>query len=151
MSNSPFEAAAAAAITVFNTEFAAEQFVMIPDELHESLGRYSVAAGISPVEDIVRESNAVVQETWMEASLFDLWTQEISPDTVVDPFVIAGYAERYREALRVSNATDPGTGQVWFFEVRRTRYPRDPTGNKTRFVMTIKAWGNNAALVETSA
>lgn len=150
MADSPFEAAAEAVIATFNAEFSAEQFVMIPDDLHESLGRTRVDVGISPDEDIVVAANNVVQQTMLEVKFYDLWTQEISPDTQVNPYKIAGYAERFRRALRQTKATDPGTDQVWYFDVTRTRYPRDPTGNKTRFVMTIRAYGRNSALVETT-
>lgn len=151
MANSSFEAVATAIIAVFNTEFAAEQFTMIPDELHESLGRTRVDAGISPIRDVVNTSNNIVQETWVEVKLYDMWPQEITPETVVNPYRITGFAERFRNAIRLAKASDPGTGQVWFFDVRNTEYPRDPTGNKTRFVMTIRALGNNAGLIETSS
>lgn len=148
---SPFETVATAVIGVFNTEFAPEGFVMIPDRLHESLGRNSVAAGVSPVEDVANSRNRVVQETWVEVQFFDLWTDEIDPTTMVNPFTITGYAERFRDALRRAQAQDPGTGQVWYFDVDRVQYPNDPTGNKSRFVMTIRAFGNNSNLVETTA
>jgi hypothetical protein len=150
MADSTFEAVASLIIDVFNTEFSAEQFVMIPDELHESLGRTRVDVGIAPVEDIVRESNGIVQETWVEIKFYDLWKQEISPDTQVNPYRITAFADRLRDALRVARVQDPGTGQVWFFDVRRVQYPRDPTGNKSRFVMTVRALGNNNNLIETT-
>lgn len=151
LASSPFEAVAIAIKAVFDATFAAEQFVMIFDDLHESLGREYVAVGISPTEDLTRTTNALVQETWVEVKFYDLWRQEISPDTVVDPVTITAYAERFRNALRIASASDPGTGQVWYFDVRRITYPRDPTGNKTRFVATIRAFGNNSNLVETVA
>lgn len=149
MSDSPFQLVAETIISVFNTEFAAEQFVMIADDLHESLGRRRVDVGVSPIEDIVQPSNGLVQETWVEIKFYNLWKQEISPDTQVNPFTITKYAERLRNALRTAQVQEPGTGQVWFFDVRRTQYPRDPTGNKTRFVMTVRALGNNNNLIET--
>lgn len=147
---SPFEAVASAIIGVFNTEFAVEQFTMIPDELHESLGRKRVDVGIAPVEDLVQTSNGIVQETWVEIKFYDRWKQEISPDTQINPYIITGYADRLRNALRVARIQDPGTDQVWFFEVRRVQYPRDPTGNKSRFIMTVRALGSNSNLVETT-
>lgn len=147
---SPFEAVASAIISVFNTEFAVEQFTMIPDELHESLGRKRVDVGIAPVEDLVQTSNGIVQETWVEIKFYNLWKQEIDPNTQINPYIITGYADRLRNALRVARIQDPGTDQVWFFEVRRVQYPRDPTGNKSRFVMTVRALGSNSNLVETT-
>lgn len=151
MADSPFEAVATAIIAVFNAEFAPEGFTMIPDNLHESLGRTRVAVGVAPVEDIVNQANNVLQETFAEVRFMGLWKQEIKPDTQVNPFTVTAYAERFRDAIRRTKATDPGTGQVWYFDVRRVWYPNDPTGNKTRFYMTLRAFGNNAGLVETSA
>jgi hypothetical protein len=132
------------------TEFAAEGFTAIRDNLHESLGRHRTDIGIAPVDDFPRDNDAVMKETIVEIRFYDLWTQEISPDTVVDPARITGFARRLENAIRLSNATDPGTDEVWFFDARRVTFPNDPTGNKTRFHMTIRAFGNNAGLVETS-
>lgn len=151
MSDSPFTVVATALKTIIETEFAAENFTAIFDNLHESLGRTRVSIGIAPVEDVVMSSNAVVQETTIEVRFYLMWKQEISPETVVNPSKIADYAERFRNALRTSYAADPHTGQVWYFDLRRIQYPNDPTGNKSRFVATIRALGNNAALVETTA
>lgn len=149
-SASSFQAVAEAIIATFNAEFAAEGYVMIADNLHESLGRTRVDVGVAPVEDVVNIRDSLVQETWVEVKFYHLWTQEISPETQVNPFQITAYAERFRDALRRSFATDPHTGQVWYFDLRRVQYPNDPTGNKTRFVATIRAFGNNSGLVETS-
>jgi hypothetical protein len=148
---SPFEILATSVITAFNQEFTPEGFTMIPDKLHESLGRKRVYAGIHPLRDAVMPGNSLVQETWAEARLYLMWKQEINPETQVNPFTITEYAERFREILRVTKATDPGTGQVWFFDVVEFTYPDDPTGNKSRFHATIRGYGNNAALIESTA
>lgn len=148
---SPFETIAAAVKIIFETEFTAEGFKMIPDNIHPALGRNRVAVGIAPLRDEVRSNNSIVQETYVEVRFYGLWTDEIDPETMVNPNLVTGYAQRLRNALRVSNATDPGTGSVWYFDVQRTEYPDDPTGNKSRFHMTIRGFGNNAALVETTA
>lgn len=151
VTTSAYEVVATAIKTIFEDEFSEEGFTMVFDNLHESLGRKRVDVGIAPDEDVVSPANAKVQETWVEVRFYDLWRQEISPDTVVNPVRITNFAERFRDALRRQQATDPGTGQVWFFDVRRVRYTNDPTGNKTRFVASIRAYGNNANLVETTA
>lgn len=148
---SPFETVATAVKAVFEAEFAAEGFIMIPDKLHEALGRYRVAVGIAPEEEGPNMRVRIMQETFIEVRFYDLWTDEIDPETQVNPFKITGYAERFRNALREAQAQDPGTGQVWYFDVDRVTYPDDPTGNKSRFHMRIRAFGNNANLVETSA
>lgn len=148
---SPYQTVAAAIKAAFDAEFAPEGFVMAYDNLHESLGRTRVDVGIAPIEDYPSGNNSLVQETLVEVKFYDLWKQEISPETVVDPARIASFADRFRQALRRSQVTDPGTGMVWFFDVRRIRYPNDPTGNKSRFVAEVRAFGNNSNLVETVA
>lgn len=150
MAGSAYEVVATALKTIIDAEFAAEGFTAIYDNLHESLGRFRVDIGIAPTEDTVNGRDALVQETWVEVRFYNFWTDEISPDTVVDPRVIAAYAERFRDAVRRAKASDPGTGQVWYFDIRRITYPNDPTGNKSRFHATVRAFGNNAALLETS-
>lgn len=150
MADSPFETVALGVIDIFNAEFAAEGFQMVADDLHESMGRRRVDVAIAPSEDVRMSGNALVQETWVEVKFYDLWSEKIDPATVVNPFKITAYAERFRRALQRS-ATDPATGMVWYFDVMRIQYPRDPTGNKSRFVATIRAYGNNSALVETTS
>lgn len=147
---SAFSITATALKTIIDAEFEPENITAIFDNLHEALGRFAVAVGIAPIEDVVQNSNAVVQETWVEVKFYDLWTDEVDPGTIIDPTKITDYAERFRDACRRSQATDPRTGMVWYFDVRRIQYPNDPTGNKSRFVATIRAFGNNAGLVETS-
>lgn len=149
MAGSPYETAATIIKTVIDTEFAPEHISAIHDNLHESLGRHRVAVGIAPVEETARSGNAIVQDTMIEVKFYDLWTNEIDPETVVNPFKITAYAERLRSSLGRTRASTPGTGEVWYFDVLRVAYPNDPTGNKTRFVATIRAVGNNSGVVET--
>lgn len=148
---SAFETVATAIIGVFNTEFAAEGFTAILDNIHESLGRYRTDIGIAPTEDVPMQGNELVQETWIEVRFFDLWTDEIDPTTLVDPTRITDFAERFRRAVQSYGVTMPGTNDLWYFQVLRIRYPDDPTGNKSRFVATIRARGDNHALLETRA
>lgn len=145
---SAFETAATAIISIFNAEFAAEGFVMIPDRLHDSLGRYRVDVGISPDEErpMMRDRNTA--EHYLTVQFFGLWTDEISPDTQVNPFKITGYAERFKTALR--DASVPSSGSLWYFDIDRLQFPDDPTGNKSRFVASIRAFGNNTGLIETT-
>jgi hypothetical protein len=150
MAGSPFQTVATAIIAIFEAEFAAEGFKMIPDRLHPALGRHRVDVGISPTEEAPNGRNRLVQETWAEVRFYDLWTDEIDPATQVNPYRITAFAERFRDALRRAHATVPGTGDMWYFDVMRTTYPDDPTGNASRFHMTIRAFGNNSALVETT-
>lgn len=149
--SSPYSTVATALQQIINTEFAPEGFVAIKDRIHESLGRERTEIGIAPIEEFPREGNAITQETSVEIRFYDVWSDEIDPSTMIDPTRITGYAERLRSAIRRSQASDPATGSVWFFQVGRTQYPEDPTGNNTRFHMNVRALGNNSALVETVA
>jgi hypothetical protein len=121
------------------------------DDIHESLGFQGVARlGVAPDErgDIVRGNNMLVQETWIEVKFFGAYRLDVDPNQAVDPRAITVLAERFRDALRNSNQVV--TGDMWYYDLMQIRYPRDPTGNKTRFVATLRAFGNNAALVETT-
>ena len=146
---SSFQVAASGVISVFNTEFAAEGFKLIPDKPHDSLGFERVVAGVYPTEDVVQLGNALVQETYLEVKFLGLWDKQINPDQVVNPFIVTGYAERLKKALRAVSITDPQSNEMWYFQVLRTTYPDDPTGNKSRFIMSLRAYGDNPALLET--
>lgn len=149
MANSPFESVANALKDIIDNEFAPEGYKVIFDNLHESLGRQAVAVGVAPMEE-APWNDALALEIWVEVRFYDLWKQEISPDTVVNPTRITAFAERLRDAVRRYNKDYFGTSRLWFFDLQRIQYPNDPTGNKTRFHATIRAYGNNAGLVETS-
>ena len=42
-----------------------------------------------------------------------------------------------------------GTTTLWYMTVTSVDYPKDPTGNKSRFEATVRAYGQNTALTET--
>jgi len=149
MTNSPYQTVAEALELILNATFTAEGVVAIHDNLHPALGRNAVAVGIAPSYDQVNARNSAALEIWLEVRYYDLWTDEIDPGTIVDPRVIADKAERFRRAVQAARVT-AGTDQVWFFDVMRVEYPNDPTGNKSRFVATLRAFGNNSGLVETA-
>lgn len=148
---SSFSTVAAGIKAAFDAEFAAEGFVMRFDNLHGSLGLQRVDVGIAPVEDVPNSRNKVALETWVEVKFYDAWTKKwgASPEIVVNPERITEFAERFRRCLRESGVHDPGTNETWYYDVERVRYPNDPTGNKTRFVATIRAFGDNTGLIET--
>lgn len=135
---------------VLDATFAPEGLVTAHDDLHESLGFQGARLGINPDErgDIVRGENALVQETWIEVKLFGAWTKDVDPAQAVDPRAITLLAERFRRSIEASNQL--ATGSMWYYNLVQVRYPRDPTGNRTRFVASLRAFGNNASLVETT-
>lgn len=142
---SAYEIAATGLATIINTEFDPEDLLAQHDKLHESLGRRRPEIGISPVRQQPQARNKLVLETTILVQFYDLWVQEISPDTQVNPFKIAGYAERFWKAAESQQAT--GNNQVWYYSVESIDFPDDPTGNKTRFHATVLARGDNVGLV----
>jgi hypothetical protein len=138
--------------TIITTCYTAEGWIPIHDELHESLGWAGTVIGIAPDErgDIVNNANALVQETWVVVRFQGAYNLKVDPSQSVDPRIVANYAERFRRAIQTANVPSYGTAQTWFYDIRDIRYPRDPTGNKTRFFATLRAFGNNSGLVETT-
>jgi hypothetical protein len=147
---SPYATIANAVRLAFEDEFAAEGLKLRNDQLHPSLGRERVDCGIYPVESLPMPNNHAVMQHIVEVQVFDIWRKSQSPDTIVNPSKITEWSERFQRALAEFGARDPGTGAVWYFDVTRVRYPKDPTGNNTRFVATIRAFGDNVALSETA-
>lgn len=145
----PYAIAANALEQIINLEFADEGTVAVHDHLHAALGQKKRECGISPMRETPNPRNRVAQETWLEVRYYDIWRKEITPTTRIDPRIVTDKAERLRAAI--NNATINASGEMWFLNVENCEYPDDPTGNKSRFHMTIRAWGNNAALVETTA
>lgn len=123
---------------------------MIPDRLHESLGRYRVDVGVSPEEDSPWMRDRFVADARILVQFYDLWTDQIDPKTQVNPYRITGFADRFKRALKATGQA-PATDRAWYFDVDRTSYPNDPTGNKTRFHMEILVRGNNSNLIETTS
>lgn len=145
-----YEVIATALKQIIDTEFAAEGITAVHDNLHESLGLRRVSVGIAPVRDAPNDTRSVAGNFTVEIRFYDLWDKKVDPEQSVNPIKITGYAERLKKSIQQSQIDYPGTGEVWFFQWVGTEYPDDPTGNKTRFHMTVRSWGNNTALVETS-
>lgn len=142
----PFTELAEIIETAVLDEFDDELYITFQrDRLHESLGSDGrLYVGVSPNED--RADNIELSAEVM-LQFYDAYDLEIDPQQQVDPSVVTNKAERMRRALAYVRTT--GTDHVWFFDVTTTRYPTDPTGNKSRFEMVIRARGNNSGLIET--
>lgn len=153
MATDPYTIVAAALEQIVLSEFS--ELAPVPvkhDKIHEALGRADLGGrvvGISPIE-FARARDANVQETWAEVRFWNTWPKELKPTAEVDPRIITGYATRFQDALRVQQVTSGGTGHVWYFDVMRVRFPDDPTGNKSRFIADVRAFGNNQGIVETA-
>lgn len=145
---SPYEEVANALKTIIDTEFSAEGYTALHDNLHPAVGEEGTRIGIAPEEETPRADNMLMNDTSVTVKFYRRWSADVDPSKKVDPRVIAGFAERLRNAVRTASITS--SGGFWYFNVVRVRYPNDPTGNKTRFEADIVAYGNNSALIETT-
>lgn len=139
--------AAQAMKAMIDAEFAAEQIVAEHDELHESLGVDGPVCGIAPDRLMPVPGNRAAMHTVLHVQFFDIWDKEIDPEMVVDPRVITSYHNRLLTKIRATAVT--ANNDHWFFQWEGTEFPRDPVGNKSRFVASFRAWSDNTALVET--
>lgn len=147
---SNYALSAAALEQIINNEFSASEGVVAThDKPHEALGYNGPVVGIFPNFDQPNSRTTVAEEAYVEVRYYDQWDKQIDPAQAVDPRIITEKAFRLKRAIKSANVHLGGN--MWFFNVERTEYPDDPTGNKTRFHMLIRAWGNNPALAETSA
>lgn len=139
--------AAEAMKAMIDVEFAPEGVTAIHDELHESLGVDYIAVGIAPDRQVPVSGNRAAMHTQLHVQFFDLWDKSIDPEMVVDPRRITGLHNRLLTRIRQTDVV--ANNDHWFFQWEGTEYPRDPVGNKSRFVATFRAWSDNTALVET--
>jgi hypothetical protein len=133
---------------IIDSEFAPEGFVAIHDRLHESLGDEGTRIGISPEEQAPQRGNEVVLATVVLVQFYGKWNKEIDNAQIVDPRRITGYAARFRQ--RVYTSAAQGSSSVWYYKLLSITYPKDPTGNKTRFEAQVQALGDNTGLTETT-
>lgn len=121
------------------------------DFLHAALGESGLGGariGINPVREGPNTRTRLAWETWMEVRYYNLWNKRVDPKQAVDPRTISDLAARLMNAIASGSFTK--SGRLWFFNVENLDYPNDPTDNKTRYVMTIRAWANNTSLTETT-
>jgi hypothetical protein len=144
---SPYAEAADAIKALIDAEYATEGYTAIHDNLHPGVGQSGTRIGIAVDEEQARAGNMIQNDIAITVKFYRRWSADVDLDKKVDPREIAGLAERFRDRFRQYNG--PNTGNVWYFNIIRIRYPNDPVGNKTRFEADILAYGNNTALVET--
>lgn len=139
-----------ALIDLLETEFSSDGFAVQDDKLHESVGFDGTLLGVYPERSVAGPGNRFVNDMELKVQFFGAYDKQVDPFQAVSPSIIEDFAHRFKRALHDSSP-DPNTGKVWFFVLDRIEFPDDPTGNKTRFVATLKARGNNPALLETTA
>ena len=143
----PYTVLADAIEDVVMAEFDDEAFLVFKhDALHESLGTDGKTyVGVSPEDE---QTFNIELQIAVRLQFYMPYIADVDPFQEVDPRIITNKAERLRQAL--GRARIVATGDVWYFDVDRTTYPKDATGNKSRFEMSIVGRGNNSGLVETT-
>lgn len=149
LTTDPYAVAATALKQIIDGEFAAESIVAIHDNIHESLGEDRITVGIAPTREATLPNNTLVTAQVIEVRFYDLWDKEVDPEQSINPMRITGFANRLKRAIQQSRVSFNGGNEVWYFDWLTTEYPNDPTGNKTRFHMTVRGQGDNTALIET--
>lgn len=136
---------------IFDAEFASEAVTLEHDKLHEALGSDNAYAGIYPVESRwgAGRGGGVMLEHFAIIQYYDFWDKQIDPAQTVDPRDITAKATRLMRAIQINTASPAGSPEVWYYNVIYVSYPDDPTGNKTRFHMTVRGYGDNLAILET--
>jgi len=130
--------------TIVNAEFGADGVIVRHDRIHPHMGADSNHyCGISPMSE-GEGDNAGLWRSQMMVQMYKAYDPQIEPYQSVDPRVIAGWAERFREAARTQLGVN--TDDCWFFRIVEITYPSDPTGNATRFHATVLVFGNNDGL-----
>jgi hypothetical protein len=130
------------------TEFAAEGLIVLDDKLHDAMGTEKNIAAVFP-EGERMDSSGIVSRFVVSAQVFMRWDPQIDPAQIVDPGIIEGWAWRLqRRMLADSNVNG---ANVSYYIVSEVLYPDDPTGNKTRFVLTAVGFGHNPSAAETQA
>lgn len=139
---------AAALKQIIDTEFAPELITAKHDKLHESRGWEGTEVGIYPERKRNMMGKGNVRELLLKVQFYGLWDKQIDPTQTIDPSIVTGFADRFERAVEGQQATFVGTDDVWFFLVDEIAFPDDPTGNKTRFEASIRAFGDNTALTQ---
>ncbi len=137
----------AAVKATLETEFAAENFEVRDDKLHDSMGIERAIAAVFP-EGERRHSSGVVGMFLVSAQVFMRWDPQIDPAQVVDPGLIEAWAWRLQRRMQAESSVN--SANISYYVVNEVIYPDDPTGNKSRFVMGIAGFGHNPSIGETS-
>lgn len=145
----PETEARAALKAILTQEFAADSIPVHDDNLHESMGDAGSVIGIAPFRSVPSSGDFNTLTTDVVVKFYGRYRLNVDRKQKVDPAIIEERAERFRRALRTYTGT--GSDRVWYFNLVDLNYPDDPTGNKSRFEATVRAYGNNPAVLETVA
>jgi hypothetical protein len=129
------------------TEFAAEGLTVLSDKLHDSMGIETPLAGVFPEGERTTREGAVGLYL-VSVQVFMRWDPQIDPAQIVPPELIEDWSWRLQR--RMASESKLNLPNVSYYVVNDVIYPDDPTGNKTRFVMSLAGYGSNPALDETT-
>lgn len=133
--------------TIVEDEFAPEGLTVRNDKLHDSLGWDGAVSAVYPSAEAPGDAT-IVQNMLVVVQVFQRYELNVDPEQRVDPAKIEEWAWRLQRAFKQDMG--PGTEKVWYWNVAHIEYPDDPTGNKTRFVMSLEGYTSNASLIETT-
>jgi hypothetical protein len=134
--------------TIINVEFAPEGYVAVHDTVHPAAAVERTMIGIAPQRE-APGPDMLTLEHRVQVQFYGRYDPEPDPRVRVDPRRITGFADRFKRAVKDHNQVS--TPNMWYFDVVSIEYPNDGGGNKTRFEASIRAYGNNQALIETVA
>lgn len=129
--------------SIISDEFSAERISVRPGFLDTSLGQYGPCAGVVPVSEEPNPDDRLQLITTLQVELYAMWEADPDPERIVDPATIEDYAYRFRTALGDYQQTP--TSSIWWFRLDELTYDADPTGNISRFVAVVSAYGQNPA------
>lgn len=127
--------------------FSSEKFPVLSDKLHGSVGYTGTQIGVYPLRATPWRSDVYVLDVELVVQFYGEYNLEVDPTQTVDPTTVEECAERFRRSMREN--LDPGTDEVWYFQLKDLKYTPDPTGNISRFDAVLVARCRNAEYVET--
>lgn len=129
--------------SIFATVFTAEGWTLADDRQVRAAGKDGNAFGLYPV--LSTERNQQVQELQITYIVQFYLAYNADPDEfiVVDPNVVVGYADRLRRGF--TGQSSGNTADQWYLRATQTAFPADPTGNMSRFEMTVLGFATNPA------
>lgn len=145
---SPYEAVANQLAGIIDAEFAAEGLVTEHDCLHDSIGWEGARICVYPEMETPMPGRMIQEDVTVYVKYLGQYDKQINPEQSVDPRPTTVIAERLRRAINA--AADARTANLWYFNLMDIMYPKDPTGNKTRFVARIVAYSQNSGIIETT-
>lgn len=130
-------------VTILTNEFGGDGLKVYSDKLTRALGDDGHYAGVSPNSSQEATNDVLTLNMEFLVQVYRRYDPQIDYKQRVDPTTIESWADRFRVACKTQD--DINQPEAWYFRIVRIDFPDDPTGNKTRFVATIRCFGNNTS------